>query len=535
MKLPSVPLALLLLSALFTGAPSASAYVSPSAVTLGTAANFGVLANTAITNNGSTVVTGGDVGSGPTGFAVSGFPPGTVVPPGTLYESANAATAQANTDLGIAYSDLASRTPDQTFPNGDGQLNGLVLSPGVYRVGSATTAQLSAGILTLDANNDPDAVWIFQIPSTTFITAASTQILLSNLAQACNVYWQVGTSVTLGAASTIQGTIIADTSITIGNGVIVNGRLLAGAVTPSGAVTLDTDTITVPTCASAGGGGGGGGSGRATDPPLISLEKVPTPLALPSGSGSVTYSYEVRNIGNFPMIRVRVTDDKCANINFLSGDTNEDSILDLTETWMYECTSSITETTTNIAKASGYANGLQTLDTAIATVIVGAAPDVVPPLIHVEKRPDQFFLAFGGEPITYTYTITNPGTASLRNVRISDDKCAAISGRSGDRNNDGLLNSNEEWTYTCRMNITDTTTNTVTVRGTANGLTAVDYAYATVVVNDSSSSHSAAPTSPSFPNTGTGFGTENYLWNIISLGAIVSAVFFVIILQKKTR
>ena len=83
----------------------------------------------------------GDVGSGPTGFVVSGFPPGVVNPPGTLYEATNAATTQANADLGIAYGNLLARAPTQTFPDGDGQLNGLVLGPGVYRVGAATTAR----------------------------------------------------------------------------------------------------------------------------------------------------------------------------------------------------------------------------------------------------------------------------------------------------------------------------------------------------------------------------------------------------------
>ncbi|MEO8364025.1 MAG: ice-binding family protein, partial [Ilumatobacteraceae bacterium] len=223
--------------------PSAQAYTSPGPVDLGSAADFAVLGNTAITNNGSTQVYLGHVGSGPTGFAVSNFPPGVVNSPGILYTSANSATANANAALGTAYSNIAARAVNQTFPNGDGQLNNLILDPGVYRVGSATTAQLAAGTLTLDANNDPNSIWIFQIPGTTLVTAASTQILLTRGAQACNVYWQVGSSATLGASSTFRGNILADTSITVGNSVTVDGRLLAGAVTTSGAVTLDTDTI----------------------------------------------------------------------------------------------------------------------------------------------------------------------------------------------------------------------------------------------------------------------------------------------------
>src|ERR1035438_748838 len=173
---------------------------------LGTAANFAVLANSGITNTvvAGTVVTGGNVGSGPTPPAVSGFPPGIVTPPGILYLAANAATALANSDLGTAYGNVAAAGPiTQTFPNGDGQLNNLTLGPGVYRVGSATTAQLTAGTLTLDSS-DPTAVWIFQIPGTTLKTAAATHIVLLHQAQACNVFWQVGTSATLGASSTFR-------------------------------------------------------------------------------------------------------------------------------------------------------------------------------------------------------------------------------------------------------------------------------------------------------------------------------------------
>jgi uncharacterized protein (TIGR03437 family) len=217
---------------------------------LGTAANFAVLGNTTVTGGtfpGTTVI-GGSVGSGPTGFLVSNFPPSTVAPPGILYLAASPATALANHDLGIAYNNIVAMGPTQIFPNGDGQLNNQTLGPGVYQVGSAATAQLAAGTLTLDAGNDPGAVFVFQIPGTTLITAGATQILLAHQAQACNVFWQVGSSATLGAASTFVGNILANTSISVGNTVAVDGRLLAGAVAPSGAITLATDTITTTAC-----------------------------------------------------------------------------------------------------------------------------------------------------------------------------------------------------------------------------------------------------------------------------------------------
>lgn len=590
---------------------SVDAYVSPGPVDLGTAANFAVLANTAITNTGSTVVSGGDVGSGPTGFSVSNFPPGVVNSPGILYTAANAATANANTALGLAYSNIAGRTPDQTFPNGDGQLNNLTLDPGVYRVGTATTAQLAAGNLTLDANNDPNAIWIFQIPGTTLKTAASTQILLARQAQACNVYWQVGSSATLGASSIFRGNILADTSITVGNSVTVIGRLLAGAVTTSGAITLDTDTITKATCVAPapaptytyltliktvindnGGtklvsdfqlfigptnvtsnlayvvapdtyqvretslsgytpsawGGACSPSGVVTlaagenktctitnddvasaaavivTPPLISIKKLPNPLALPSGPGLVTYTYTVLNVGTVAIENVTVVDNKCSPVTFVSGDTNANSILGTTETWIYRCSKSISETTTNSATVVGYANGISATDIAFATVVVGTPKP--PPLINVIKTPSALSVPFGGGSITYTYKVTNPGVIGLDNVSVVDDRCINMSDPSGDTNGNNVLGIKETWTFTCTMRITRNTVNTVTAKGSANGLTAIDYALATVLVRP-------AGVAPGFPNTGIGPEEKNTPWNIIIPVGLITALFLLYGVRRK--
>ncbi len=252
---------------------------------LGTAANFAVLANSGITSTGvaGTVVTGGNVGSGPTTPTIIGFPPAVVTPPGTLYTTANAVTALANHDLGIAYGNISAMAPTQTFPNGDGQLNNLILGPGVYRVGAATTAQLAAGTLTLDAGNAPGAVFVFQIPGTTLKTAGATKILLLNQAQSCNVFWQVGTSATLGASSTFVGSMLADTSITVGNSVTVAGRLLAGAVTASGAITLDQDQVTTTACA-------------AIPPPTGSIQIVKNAVG-----GTGTFAFTSAALGPFSL------------------------------------------------------------------------------------------------------------------------------------------------------------------------------------------------------------------------------------------
>ncbi len=202
-------------------------------VNLGTATSFAVLAGTTITNTGSTTITG-DIGVSP-GSAITGFPPGVIT--GTSH-AADAVALQAQTDLIAAYNDAAARTPATTVPGG--LLGGLTLVPGVYN--SASSLDLT-GTLTLDAQGDPNAVFIFQMGSA-LTTASNSSVVLINGTQTCSVFWQVGSSATLGTGSTFQGTIIALTSITANTGVVVNGRLLAR----NGAVTLDTNTITVSIC-----------------------------------------------------------------------------------------------------------------------------------------------------------------------------------------------------------------------------------------------------------------------------------------------
>ncbi len=257
----------------------------------------------------------------------------------------------------------------------------------------------------------------------------------------------------------------------------------------------------------------GNGAGNYFAPlPLINITKVPSPLALPSGSGLVTYTYTVTNVGPIAMIGVWVKDDKCSAVNFISGDTNNDSSLDLNETWTYRCTTTVSKTTTNVATAHGQAGGWDTYDIADATVVVGAP--VVPPLIHVVKKPNVFLLPAGGGIVTYFYWVTNPGTAPLSNVSITDDKCTGLPGRvvghPGDLNKNNLLESNETWQFTCQTRLTQTTTNLGTATGQAHGLTAVDLSPATVVV-----------TAPGLPNTG--ISPESNPWGaIIPLGILVT-------------
>lgn len=206
------------------------------AVALGTAESFAVLGGSTVTNTGPTVVSG-NLGVSP-GSAVTGFPPGIVVPPGTIH-SADAVALQAQSDIVIAYNDLAGRASNFDLTGQD--LGGLTLVPGVYTFSSS--AQLT-GTLILDAQGNPDAEFIFQIGST-ITTASNSSVNVINGADGCNVYWQVGSSATLGTNTAFTGNILALTSITlVTNATIMDGRALAR----NGAVTMDSNQVSIEEC-----------------------------------------------------------------------------------------------------------------------------------------------------------------------------------------------------------------------------------------------------------------------------------------------
>jgi Ice-binding-like len=200
---------------------------------LGTAADFGVLAGSTVTNTGSSVIQG-NLGVSP-GSAVTGFPPGIVVAPGVIH-AADAVAGQAQVDLTTAYNTLQG-LPSQVNLTGQ-NLGGLNLSPAVYSF--ATSAQLT-GVLTLNGQGNTAGQFVFQIGST-LTTASNSAVLLINGANGNNVYWAVGSSATLGTNSAFAGNIVALTSITLNTGATLTcGRALAR----NGAVTLDSNTITL--------------------------------------------------------------------------------------------------------------------------------------------------------------------------------------------------------------------------------------------------------------------------------------------------
>lgn len=232
-------------------------------VNLGTAGSFAVLAGSTVTNTGSSVISG-DLGLSP-GSAVTGFPPGTL---NGTQQTANSAAVQAQVDLTVAYN-AAGQTPVSTVPT---ELGGTTKTAGVYDSASGTFGL--TGVLSLDAQGDPNAVFIFKTASTV-ITAGASRVNLINGAQACNVFWQVGSSATLGTNSTFKGNILALTSITLTTGANVEGRVLAR----NGAVTLDSNTITKAVCAAP--------VVAPTPTPAPVVEPTPAPVVAPTPTPAI--------------------------------------------------------------------------------------------------------------------------------------------------------------------------------------------------------------------------------------------------------
>jgi len=226
-----------------------------SAVTtkLGVAANYELLAAAGISNTGSSIIIGGNIGSYPTP-SITGFPPGVVTPPGNI-DNADAQAAQAaaliayNFYTGLAFTSLSASSANlSVLGNGS---SASTYTPGNYSAGSSMDIPTS---ITLDAQGNSNALFVFKAASTITLES-NASIILINGALPANVVWLPGSSFTSVAPSTMQGNILANTSITLGGGVL-NGRALAGIVTTSGALTIAAAvTATSPGMANSGGSG----------------------------------------------------------------------------------------------------------------------------------------------------------------------------------------------------------------------------------------------------------------------------------------
>jgi hypothetical protein len=492
------------------------------------AGNYVILAKTAITTTPGVLNTAitGDLGLSPAAGSapyLTGF--GQAMAPGNTYSTSALVTGKIyaadytsptpgilTTAVGAmqaAYTDAATRTPGVGATNlnvGGGTLNGQNFAPGTYTWNGPTSNVTITGDITLTGTASD--IWIFQIAGTLDL-ASGKKIILAGGARPENVFWQVAGAVTLITGSQFQGIILAQTNIAMQDGATLNGRALAQtAVTLIGNAISITGPYVAPVVTHRGGT-------HTITPivPIIGLLKIPTPLSLPDGPGKVTYNYKVWNVAKLQeLIDISVVDDKCAPVVLVSGDTNQNGILDLDEEWNYSCTATLTSTTTNTAIATAHSNdGYYNtgIATAITTVIVGSP--IQPPLIHIVKVPSQLApLPFGGGDITYSYTVTNPGVVALHDVSVTDDKCSNITPVSVDVNKNGLLDVNETWTYTCKTNVKISTGSVATAKGIANNLTALAYSFNNVLV-----------AVPSLPNTGLTSEGVNVSWLTIILSLVI--------------
>lgn len=352
----------------------------PAQVDLRTATPFAVLGGSTVTNTGPSVING-DLGVSPQ-TAVTGFPPGTVN--GTIH-AADAVAGQAQADLTIAYNDAAGRAPDVNLTGQD--LGGLTEPAGVYKFDSSAGL---TGALTLNAQGNPDSVFIFQIGSSLTTTSASS-VLLTNGAQACHVFWQVGSVATLGTATTFVGNILALTSITATTAATVDGRLLA----QNGAVTLDSNTVTKSTCTPGG------------PTPSVMVAKTASPSSRPAPGGTFRFTVTVTNTSPEDVTLSTLTDSVYGDLNGRGSCTTGGTVA---ASASYTCAFSATftgqagDSETDVVTATVTDATDQTAsDSDNATVTITAAP-VPTGVIEICKRADN-----SNGPVTGRYTFTFAG------------------------------------------------------------------------------------------------------------------------------
>ncbi len=295
MKRTNVGLKVILgLAALLIGTSQAHA-----AVVLGsTVQTFAVLGGSTVTNTGTSVINGNvGVSPGPILQAAAGFPPGLII--GGTFHANDATAGLAQGELTTAYNAVAA-IPCTVNLSGQDLGTVGVLTPGVYCF--TTSAQLT-GPLTLDLQGNPNSQFIFKIGST-LTTATGSSVVLTNAGgSTCppNLYWQVGSSATLGTTTSFIGNILALTSITLNTSASVVGRTLAR----NGAVTLDTNTVNMSTCAA------------AVVCPAITV----SPATLPGGTVGLAYSQTVTASGGSPSYSFLVTSGALPPGLSLSGAT----------------------------------------------------------------------------------------------------------------------------------------------------------------------------------------------------------------------
>lgn len=418
-----------------------------SQVDLGSAATFGVLGASTVTNTGFTVITG-NLGVSP-GTAITGFPPGIVT--GGQFSDSDPAAIAAQSDAHAAYNTAAGLPLTQVLTGQD--LGGLTLGPGVYFF--ASSAQLT-GTLTLDAQGNPNAMFVFQIGST-LTTATGSAVVMINGGVPHNVFWQVGSSATLGTGTAFQGNIIAQISVTATTGASVLGSLIA----LTGAVTLDDNLITA----------------QPTPPPpvlpFLTLLKTHTTSPFIVGQTD-TFTLTVGNIGAVPTISgstITVSDTLPTGLTPVSGVGTGWVISISGQTFTATTTSQIAPlgvapsitlsvlvgsaavpSVINTATATG--GGATNTATAVDTALVIAATPTVPILrITKTNSPSSFTV---GQTGTYTVQVGNSGlsTSTSGTITVIDVLPNGLTLVSGSLSGSG-------WTFTVTGQIITATTSTV--------------------------------------------------------------------------
>jgi len=334
-----------------------------------------IMGNGISTSGGATVINGG-LGISP-GAVVTEIPAMTVNGP---REVADSASANAQLSLTAAYNDAATRSGAATV---SAELGGTALTSGVYK--SASGAFAITGVLQLDAMGDSNAVWIFQMEST-LVTAANSSVVLLNGAQSANVFWQVGSSATLGTGSSLKGAILALTSITLNTGAQVSGRTLAR----NGAVTLDGNSIAIPAS-------------------KLTVADFPNPqTAGVAGSVTVTASDLFGN----------TVTDYTGTIHFTSSDAQAFLPAD------YTFLAGDAGVKTFAGGVTLKTEGMQTIMASdLSSAISGAQSDIVvnvPDISVTLACPPE--TAASGDLITYAGTVKNSGSAILNNVVVVNNR-----------------------------------------------------------------------------------------------------------------
>lgn len=489
---------------------------------LGTAANYGVLASTYTNIVAGTI--NGDV---------------SYTTPPAVFPTINGNTVvpkdpQAGIDQNAALADLNLQPCDFSFAVAtDLSLLPQPLVPGVYCIASAASVGAAGVIL------DGIGTYIFRI-SGAFDTVANSVVSLVGSADACNVFW-TPTVTTLGANSTFIGTVIDNAGITVGDNVTWLGRALNFATT----ITTNNDTITVPLCPVVAWTGTlhviknvinlGGGTAVASD----FVISVHTSTGVFAGSGlglwtpGTTYllsswTYTVTELINTSYTTTfSLLLGNCLNFSISSGDDKTCTVLN---TYIIP---------TPTPSGGGWGGSLLIdvcpegdYSTSYYDWICWLLPATATQSIHIVKIANRIIpFPYGGGDVVYTYAVTNPSNTAINNVVVTDDKCSPVALVGGDINNNDLLDTNEVWTYTCSTNISTTTRNVATVVGRANVVTVTDTDFANVVVELSSSD---TPFVPKLPKTWL-MGIAS--WKLAILGAIflMFSISFVVALRKRDR